>query len=687
MAALVAAGIAVAARAPEYRSSASVTADARAVGTARALLASRALAHGVVDTLGLRIAIEEPERARQELLAGARVDSGAPARRYRISRVNGDRIAVQDLAARRVDTVAAGALVPIAGGTLRLAASALAHGPLVVRVLPYDDAVAIVRDHLVVGPSDTSAAILELAYAASESLLAVAVPNAVVDALVRRNADDVRATLRRATAAIDRQIDSLARVGRAQERSIAQLRRRRATSFEREGADRLREMQRLSELRTVAAVDRRVLDAALERLARADDTDHQELLRAQALTLPELLRATGGSLGTVFANELRKGESVTQVMQRARDSLSGELRGLDRRIASVKAARWRAASAEPQYQRLLREQRGTAHIVSQVQARRQEAVVSAAAQDSSIRVLDRAELAVRGDRNAGLVRIAWAIVAGILGGLGLAALRLRRLRQLPTRLAAHVLPVAPAKPDIAEIAGAPVLATVPLGPRTWRATLPDSYATIFERLHAAVPFEPPRVLVVTSAQGGEGKTMIVSMLARALARQGRRVLLVDAETRRSDVHAVFGIPAAPGFFDYLYGQSGASEAIQTVRMGDAETLDILPSGGAPNESAADLLVGGVVVPFFEQLREIYDYVLVDTPALDAFPDAALLGAHADATLLVVRDELAEEDAIRAAVLRLGNEQVTLTGVVRVSAAAPRATHAHDTPDAERAAAT
>jgi tyrosine-protein kinase Etk/Wzc len=171
------------------------------------------------------------------------------------------------------------------------------------------------------------------------------------------------------------------------------------------------------------------------------------------------------------------------------------------------------------------------------------------------------------------------------------------------------------------------------------------------------------VIVVTSALSGDGKTTSASNLAVTLAQQNKRVLLIDAETRRGNLHTLFGIEATPGFFDLLYGQATAAECIRRVALDGMGHLDVLPSGGTPSHNAADLLMASRLSPFLDQLRAQYDYVLIDTPPLNLFTDAALIGAHADATLLVARADRTERQALKFAVLQLQHVKANLAGAI------------------------
>jgi capsular exopolysaccharide synthesis family protein len=191
----------------------------------------------------------------------------------------------------------------------------------------------------------------------------------------------------------------------------------------------------------------------------------------------------------------------------------------------------------------------------------------------------------------------------------------------------------------------------------------EAYRALRTNLSYVSPAKPPRVIVMTSALSGDGKTTSAANLAVTLAQQNKRVLLIDAETRRGNLHTLFGIEAQPGFFDLLYGQATPGECIRRVALEGTGHLDVLPSGGAPNANAADLLVAGRLGPFFDRLRMQYDYVLIDTPPLNLFTDGALIGAQADATLLVARADRTERQALRYAVLQLHHVQANIAGAV------------------------
>src|SRR5207253_6413952 len=111
---------------------------------------------------------------------------------------------------------------------------------------------------------------------------------------------------------------------------------------------------------------------------------------------------------------------------------------------------------------------------------------------------------------------------------------------------------------------------------------PCDFLESFRGLRTNVLFSSPegtaRILVVTSTGPGEGKTVISANLALALAHAGPRVLLIDADMRKSRVHEVFKLRAVPGLSNILVGDAKASEAIQQTHL---DNLWVLPAGVAP----------------------------------------------------------------------------------------------------------
>lgn len=208
----------------------------------------------------------------------------------------------------------------------------------------------------------------------------------------------------------------------------------------------------------------------------------------------------------------------------------------------------------------------------------------------------------------------------------------------------------------------------------------DSFSTLSESyriLRTFIEFimgektEKGKVLLVTSTGPQEGKTLTASNVAIVLAQGGRKTLLIDADLRRPMVHRLFGLKRMPGLSDVLMGTTSLEEAKQTmadILVGETsqwdhlltakmlDRLEILPSGtGTP--TPAELLNSDSMKAMIAHAREVYDYVILDTPPVLPVTDARTLGTLADATFFIYR---AGKTARRA--LTRAREELNLAGV-------------------------
>jgi len=151
-------------------------------------------------------------------------------------------------------------------------------------------------------------------------------------------------------------------------------------------------------------------------------------------------------------------------------------------------------------------------------------------------------------------------------------------------------------------------------------------------------------------------------LALTLCERGLTVCLVDADIRRGQVHGAFGIPRGPGLAEVLQGKAPFDLACRHARVGEFRRLAVLPSGGPATSPPG--LVGSVRMrELLAQLREHYDLVVVDTPPVNILTDAALVGAHADGVLLVVRAGSTDIAALGYAMEQLRHVRAPALGVV------------------------
>ena len=151
----------------------------------------------------------------------------------------------------------------------------------------------------------------------------------------------------------------------------------------------------------------------------------------------------------------------------------------------------------------------------------------------------------------------------------------------------------------------------------------------------------PKVVMVTSALAGEGKSTVAMRLAAASAAAGRRTLLVECDLRRPVLAGRIGVHPLPGLTEYLSGRAQPQQIVRSVSLpggsdGHAPLACIL--AGTPTLRVAELINTPRFETFLRQVRDVYDLIVVDTPPLLAVADPLEVVPHVDAVLLCVRLE-------------------------------------------------
>ena len=173
----------------------------------------------------------------------------------------------------------------------------------------------------------------------------------------------------------------------------------------------------------------------------------------------------------------------------------------------------------------------------------------------------------------------------------------------------------------------------------------------------------PRVLVLTSAGPGDGKTTAVSNLAVALAEIRRRVLVIDADLRRPRLHDIFQVPNDRGLSTLLREETINSWDLDSViHETVVPGLHVLPSG-PPTAAAATLLYSPNMAGLLNKFKNEYDLVLVDTPPMLQMTDARIVGRLADAVVFVARAGQTTRDAAIAAQQRFAEDRIRMIGII------------------------
>jgi capsular exopolysaccharide synthesis family protein len=193
-----------------------------------------------------------------------------------------------------------------------------------------------------------------------------------------------------------------------------------------------------------------------------------------------------------------------------------------------------------------------------------------------------------------------------------------------------------------------------------RQALQNAVKTLAANIRFASVDDPVCTICVTSAVPSEGKTTVSVALARAFAEGGTRVLLVEGDMRRRSLATALGRHGRHGLYAVLSGKHALAEsAVRADASGRLLFLDAEP--GIPNP--ADVFQSKRFHSFLTQLKGQFDFVIIDTPPVTAFVDAAVAGSVADATVLVVRQDFAHREDVSAAYEQLVQAGANVIGTV------------------------
>ena len=160
----------------------------------------------------------------------------------------------------------------------------------------------------------------------------------------------------------------------------------------------------------------------------------------------------------------------------------------------------------------------------------------------------------------------------------------------------------------------------------------EQFRQVRTRLQHAASLDTTRSILVTSCSPEDGKTTVAVNLAAGLALNGRRILLVDANFRRPNLHNIFNLENEVGFGDVLNSLDFFEEA---VRETEVPNLSVLSSGQKPS-NPTELLESQLLIDFIERALEEYDHVIFDSGPLLMVSDSIALAPRVDGVITVVR---------------------------------------------------
>ena len=186
----------------------------------------------------------------------------------------------------------------------------------------------------------------------------------------------------------------------------------------------------------------------------------------------------------------------------------------------------------------------------------------------------------------------------------------------------------------------------------------ESYRTLRTNIQYSSFDNPVKSIVVTSSEPGEGKSTTSANLALSFALDNKKVILIDCDLRKPVVHKEFGISNSKGLTEFLLGKEEFSKVVHKHKSG----LHILPSGLIP-PNPAEMLASRAMEHLLAQLEERYDYIIIDTPPVNAVADSKILSIKVDGTILVVKYGYTKKDVVLEAVKGLKAVKANIIGTV------------------------
>lgn len=367
-----------------------------------------------------------------------------------------------------------------------------------------------------------------------------------------------------------------------------------------------------------------------------------------------------------FVKQVRNIQSAAMREAAVATSETASLKGL------LEAARQRALELnlqEIEYNRLQRASSSNEKLYQNILERMKEVDVSRMVSAKTARVLDPPLLPSAPIRPRPEVNIVVGFAIGLVLGLSFAVFREMSNRSLETpadiesklgMTSLGILPdvvtaeKTPRRRRQPTTGGAPELLVhdAPMSP------MAEAARSIRSNLLFMSPDDPPKVILVTSAGPGEGKTTTATALAITFAQSGARTLLIDLDLRRPRVHRVFGLGTDAGVSTVLLGGSIEEAAIDTR----IPNLSVMPAGPIP-PNPAELLVSAKMSALIGKLRDRYDRVIIDSAPVNPITDTVILSTRVDGTIVVTRAFETTLEQIRHAARSLLNVKAHLLGVV------------------------
>ncbi len=369
-------------------------------------------------------------------------------------------------------------------------------------------------------------------------------------------------------------------------------------------------------------------------------------------------------------NELKK--KILDTLENTLDTINKQDKSLASIIKRYEGNLKEIPQAERELAGLLRSARVNEEIYTFLLKKHEEAKISRAATVSNVRVIDQPslpELPVEPKKKRNLMI---GFLVGILFGITLGFIAeflddsIKSVEEVERKLKFTIYGSIPHFPEqLADISldstregrkHRQISLFTQLDPRS---SVAEAYRSLRTNIQFAELEKPLKTVLITSTGPAEGKSTTAVNLAISIAQTGFKTLLIDCDLRKPSVHRHFNVPQEPGISNYLFGKAPLENVTLSTEY---ENLSIITSGSIP-PNPAELLSTVKIVNFFTDLKEKFDFIIIDSPPILAVTDAVILSSRVDAVFLVIQAGRATIDGVTRAYIALKNVNAPLKGAI------------------------
>ena len=526
---------------------------------------------------------------------------------------------------------------------------------------------------------DTASRLVTVSFASHDPVLSATVTNAIVRSFIDRSYEIRHEAIIRSTEWLERQLDDIRGKMEASNHAlavfqgdsgIADVDQYRSTFTE--------QLAELSKEKTQALADRiemrsflsQVRDGDLKMLPQVQGNQVVQILTQRLSEVRAELSQTLAVYGKNHPNAMRlqnEAEELNSQIKLQQKAIVGEMEtkyaaALTREnlINNQLRATSKEVSQMAQYTALKKEAQTNADLYNALYSRVEEAGITAASKSINIRVVDQARVLDTPTRPQPFINLGLGFCVALIGGVFLALIReafdhrihtIQDVRQFIGTSAVSILPMAEANGrstlgSFGSLFSADHQSRLLGVPTNFLLDEPCSeQSEAFRGIHTSVmlsqPGHPPHVLLVGSSLPGEGKTTVAINLAVALAHHGNTCIL-DADLRRPSVGRAFNITTSSGLGEYLT-QSVSLNSIMT-RVPQIEGLTVITAGKKVTNPGKLANLDNIRL-LIHDLREMYNFVIIDSPPILPYSDGRALAPFVDGVVFVSRAGVVTREAM------------------------------------------